>query len=98
MPIKTFKLRPKAEDDLVKIYQYSVQEWGDVRAEEYLRDINSSFMLLVTNPMLGRDCNYIRPTLRALNVESHVIFYKPTTYGVAIIRVLFKAMDYQRHF
>ncbi len=95
--VRTFKLRRKVDNDLVNIYAFSVQEWGTARAEEYIRDINSVFHQLAGNPSLGREYHHIKSGLRAFNVVSHIVFYKPTSYGVAVIRVLHHAVDVPRH-
>ncbi len=47
--------------------------------------------------MLGMDYSHAGKTLRAFAVVSHIIYYKKTTYGVIIIRVLHKRMDENRH-
>lgn len=93
----TIKLRPKAESDLANIYGYSVQEWGVARAEAYVMDISTAFQQLTESQSLGRDYSHVRPGLRALNVASHIVFYKPIHDGIAVIRVLHQAMDVQQH-
>ncbi len=95
--LKTFKLRPKADHDLQKIYTYSVKQWGDSRAEQYIQDIETAFHTIAKKQMLGRDCDHISPSLRAFSVVSHIIFYKPDSFGIAIIRVLHKSMDEKHH-
>lgn len=97
MSVKTYKLRPKAEEDLENIYQYSIEHWGNARADEYLREISSAFLMLAENPLLGRDCSDIRTGFRAFTLESHVVFYKPSGFGIAVVRVLHQSMDYQQH-
>lgn len=94
MPAKTFKVRPKADADLEGIFDYTAQEWGLGKAEDYIRDIHQAFLTVAENNRIGRDRSHVRPSLRAYNVHSHVVFYKPTGYGAAIIRVLHKSMDY----
>ena len=94
---KIFKLRPKAITDLEKTYKYSVKKWGNNRADKYIRDIETTFETLADNYMLGMDYSHVGKTLRAFAVVSHIIYYKKTTYGVIIIRVLHKRMDENRH-
>ena len=93
----TIQLRPKAEEDLEGIYLYSQKEWGISRAVTYIRDINAAFEVLANNAALGRNYNDVRPNLRAYNVASHVVLYKPINRGIAVIRVLHKSMDSKRH-
>ena len=94
---KSFRLRPKAEQDLEKIYEYSVQEFGNKRAELYIRDLNGAFKKLANEPNLGRDYRFVRTNLLAFNVASHVVFFKVSSVGITILRVLHRSMDYGRH-
>jgi toxin ParE1/3/4 len=91
------KLRPIADKDLKNIYRYSTEKWGQVRADRYIIDIEKTFQNLAISNKQGRDCSHVRPNLRAFSVVSHVIFYKPTTYGIAVIRILHNSMDENRH-
>nr|HAT8715341.1 type II toxin-antitoxin system RelE/ParE family toxin [Legionella jordanis] len=88
MPNKTYRLYPKAAEDLEVIYLYSVREFGIKRTEDYILAIEASFQHLAEGPLIARKCDYIRQDLRAFNIGSHVIFFKITDYGVAVIRVL----------
>lgn len=94
---RIFKLRPKADKDLIKIYKHSIKEWGDARADKYIMDAENIFQELADNPALGYDASYVVPQLRAFPVVSHVVFYKSTNYGIMIIRVLHKSMDSRNH-
>jgi toxin ParE1/3/4 len=94
---KTYRLYPKAIDDLESIYLYSTREFGTQRTEDYILVIETSFHHLANDPLIARKCDYIRQGLRAFNVGSHVIFFKITDYGVAVIRVLHQSMDFSRH-
>lgn len=97
MPNKTFRLYPKAINDLEDIYLYSVREFGLQRTEDYILAIETSFQYLANDPLISRKCDYIHQNLRAFNVGSHVIFLKITDYGIAVIRVLHQSMDFNRH-
>ncbi|HHF7372731.1 type II toxin-antitoxin system RelE/ParE family toxin [Legionella bozemanae] len=97
MPDKTYRLYPKAIEDLESIYSYSTHEFGIKRTEDYILAIDSSFQRLADDPLIARKCDYIRPDLRAFNIGSHIIFFKTTDYGIAVIRVLHQSMDFNRH-
>jgi toxin ParE1/3/4 len=94
---KTIQLRPKAYKDIEQIYHYSVTRWGEARAELYISDLNDTFEVLAETPSIERDCGFIRPNLFSCSVVSHVVFYKATVTGIAVIRVLHKSMDHMRH-
>jgi toxin ParE1/3/4 len=96
-PNKKFHIRPKADKDLVNIYEYSYQEFGDARADQYIRDLDAAFHKLADEPSLGSDYSHVRPGLMAYRVVSHVVFFRPSVYGITILRVLHKSMDYGRH-
>lgn len=97
MPNKTYRLYPKAIKDLESIYLYSTREFGIKRTEDYILAIETSFQNLVNDPLISRKCNYVRQDLRAFNIGSHVIFFKMTNDGIAVIRVLHQSMDFIRH-
>ncbi len=97
MSNKTYRLYLKAIEDLESIYLYSAHEFGLKRTEDYILAIESSFQHLADDPLISRKCDYIRPDLRAFNVGSHIIFFKTTVYGIAVIRVLHQSRDFSRH-
>jgi len=97
MPNKTYRLYQKAIEDIESVYSYSANEFGIKRTEDYILAIESSFQHLADDPLISRKCDYIRPDLRAFNVGSHIIFFKTTHYGIAVIRVLHQSMDFNRH-
>lgn len=97
MPNKTYRLYPKAIEDLEEIYLYSTREFGIKRTKDYILAIESSFQYLSDDPLIARKCDYIRSNVRAFNVGSHIIFFKTTNYGIAVIRVLHQPMDFNRH-
>ena len=94
---KTFRVRKKADEDLINIYIYSFRTWGAVRADAYIRDLNNAFQTLANNSGMGRDYADVRPGIRAYVVESHTVFYQPTDYGISVVRVLHNVMDHKRH-
>lgn len=94
---KTFRLRPRALQDIEEIDAYTFREFGTAQADKYIRSLFEAFQSLFYNPNLGRGCEYIRLELKAYAVNSHVVFFKVTASGLTIIRVLHKAMDHQRH-
>jgi len=97
MPNKTYRLYPKAIEDLESIYLYSVREFGTNRSDDYIYALEESFQYLAEDPLLSRNCDYILQDLRAFNLGSHVIFLKITNYGISIIRILHQSMDFSRY-
>ena len=88
----TFYVHEKVDSDLEDIFDYSVEQFGFVRAEQYIYSIEQVLRDLAANSQLGRrfdpDINYYYH----YPVESHSIFYAPTDTGVEIFRVLHQSM------
>jgi len=50
-----FRLRPKAYEDLEEINEYSYQEFGSERSDQYIRDLDDAFHKLAEEKILGND-------------------------------------------
>lgn len=91
-----FRIQPKASQDLEDIYSYSYQEFGSIKANQYIRNLDIVFNKLVTDPKLGMDYSRVRDGLLAYRAVSHIIFFKREIDGITIIRVLHKSMDHMQ--
>jgi toxin ParE1/3/4 len=52
---------------------------------------------LAEAPQQAPGCANIRQSYRRRGVEQHVIYFRPTSYGIAVIRILHQRMDAARH-
>ena len=82
-----------AEADLVDVWIYTHDQWGDAQAERYFDDLETGISRLVRNPELGRACDQIRQGYRVLRVNRHLIFYTYDEFAVRIVRVLHERID-----
>lgn len=87
-----FYVHEKADSDLEDIFDYSVQQFGFVRAEQYIYELERIFKELAANPKLGRRFDPGINHYFQYPVESHCVFYAPTDNGVEIFRILHKKM------
>ena len=92
-----YTLSQAADADLVEIYTYSFQSFGEAKADAYLQSLEESFQHLADQPKLGRPMGHIRKGYFRYEHASHSIFYKVKNKGVFIVRVLHPAMDSERH-
>lgn len=92
-----YRLTPAALEDLEKIWLWTADAWGRAQADRYIDAFLVAFERLVENPRLGRACDEIRKSYRRQRVGQHTIFYRETSYGIAIIRLLHRRMDVPRH-
>ena len=94
---RSVELSPKALADLDAIWEYSVQNWGQVRAETYIRGISAALHLVAANPHVARDAGSIRSGLLKYYVGSHVIFFRLNDTQIVVSRILHARMDFPRH-
>jgi toxin ParE1/3/4 len=92
-----YRLSPRAQRDLAGIFDYTLGQWGLPQAEHYTDLIESACADLASAPQHAQSCTYIRPGYRRHGVEHHVIYFRVTRYGIAIIRILHQRMEASRH-
>jgi toxin ParE1/3/4 len=93
----SYILSKKADQDVKEIFKHSYTEFGESQAYKYLDGLEASFEMLVENPLLGRNCDWLREGYHRHEYASHVIFYKPRKKDIFISRILHKRMDAKKH-
>ena len=88
----------RAESDLIEIWLYTYNRWGEVQADRYFNELDKGIRGLGRNPELGQRCDAIREGYRSLRIHRHVVYYTVTPSVIHIIRVLHERMDPDRHF
>ena len=84
---------PLAENDLINIWQYSFEEWGEHKANTYLNGIDLALKRLCQNPTLYRERSEFTPSVRFMPFEQHICIYQLQEQGILLIRVLHQSMD-----
>lgn len=74
-----------------------MQRWGVEQANRYIDILTATFANLAHALKTAPACDQIRPGYRRRNVERHIIYFRITAYGIAIVRVLHDRMDTLRH-
>jgi len=92
-----FLLSLRADADLARIADYTIETYGIEQARRYRDGLEAGFQNLADNPLLGQSTDYLAPHLRRLEHQSHVIFYMPQDNGVLIVRILHASMKASRH-
>jgi toxin ParE1/3/4 len=84
----------RALDDLIEIWDYTVEQWSENQAQTYYNLIMASCMDLANNPQLGRSYNIIYQNLLGYKCGEHIIFYQEIVKNeIEIARVLHGMMD-----
>ena len=84
--------RPRAKSDLIEIWDY-IAEDSEARADAFIDRIDKKFRTLAQRPGIGRLRGELALDLRRFPVGRYVIFYRPLSNGVDIVRVLHSARD-----
>ena len=80
-----FRLSAAAQRDLEAIFDYTVAQWGLSQAMRYTDTIEAVCADLAETPHQGQNCAHIRPGYRRRGVERHMIYFRPTDYGIAVV-------------
>lgn len=92
------RLTQTAQRDLENIGIYTITEWGEEQANNYIGLIEQGFSQLLDNPSIGKARPDIKKGYRVLQVQKHLIFYRVGTEYIDIIGVPHVRMDAKRHF
>ena len=98
--MREFRLTPAAERDLEDIWEYTAVTWSLAQAERYTDMLLETCQELADDPVSLRStpCDHIRRGYRRCQMERHFVYFRPTEYGAAIVRILHDRMDAPRHF
>jgi len=92
-----YRLTTAAVRDLENIWRYTCSEWSADQADRYTDVLTDIFELLADAPDQSHACDDIRAGYRRRKVERHVIYFRKTSYGIAVVRILHGRMDAARH-
>jgi toxin ParE1/3/4 len=95
--VAEYRLSPRAERDMIEIWRYTNKQWGREQANRYILALKAKCAELAKAPLLAESYAHVRPGYRRLSIENHTIYFRQTSYGIAIIRILHQRMDVGRH-
>ena len=90
-----FRLSAKALEDLKTIGRFTLKTWGREQCKIYVSKLDAGFHMLADQPHLGIARDDIREGYRVYHVGRHLIFYRPKSNYIEIIRILHDRMDVQ---
>lgn len=91
------KIKPEAENDLMKIFESTAMNWGLDQAEKYQDELFAGMLLITKQEQLGKEYPYAETPYRKLHVKRHLIFYRVEDQTCVIVRVLHDSMDIKKH-
>ena len=84
-----------AIEDLLVIWEYSEDQFGDEIASSYQRSLNQGIERLTYDAYIGKRCEKLKTRYRCLKVEHHLIYYKVEGNDIFIYRVLHEKQDHE---
>ena len=91
--MREIRKRARAETDLIEIWVYTYERWGEEQAEGYLAQLEEGINQLRRFPEQGRRRDDVRKGYRSLRIHRHTVYYTVTASSIQIIRVLHEKMD-----
>lgn len=94
----TYRVTPRAHQDLINIGRYTLKRWGREQRNVYLGAIEQRFKLIAENPYMGRHRPDVKEGYYCWPQGSHVIFYLIRENGIDIIGIPHQRMDILNYF
>ena len=91
------ELTKEAERDLINIFLFGVEHFGVVQAERYSSLLTAKIESAAANPSFGADYDFVRSGLLRYEATSRAIYYRQTSDGILVLRILHGRMDPARH-
>lgn len=94
------RLTELADADLISIYVYTFNRYGESQAVKYTNALKEAFNKIAANPnRIGTvDRSEVRLGYRSYHQQRHLIFYRVVDNDVEIVRLLHDSMDITKHF
>lgn len=91
----TYRLSPRAKQDISDIWNATVERWSAGQAEFHIRQIQASIDDATEDASKTRACGEIRKGYTKFTSGSHVLFSRANRDGIEIIRILPSSMDFE---
>ena len=95
--MKRVQIVPLARADLHGVYDGIAAE-NPAAATAYLEGLDRLFRRLAQWPLSGRSRDTYRPGLRSAVYRRPLVFYRPTSFGISVLRVIHARQDVDRIF
>jgi toxin ParE1/3/4 len=86
--VAEYRYSLQAEADVDEITAFTIRTWDGAQAAEYISGLETLCQALSDGRGVGRACNHVSLGLFRIDYVSHVVFYRRSSYGVRIVRVL----------
>ena len=87
------RFSPTADNDFSEILHYTLAEWGEAQAYDYMSALTNLIDSLARFEKMGRTRSEWASGLRSFPVREHVIYYIADTSWLVVVRILHKRRD-----
>ncbi len=93
-----YHLSEPAKEDLLAIFLYTLETWGEEQVPIYLNLVETAMQRIAGNPStLGSKArDDVMPGCRTFRSGKHIIVYRVHSSHVGIARILHESMDFER--
>ena len=88
---------PRAEQDLLDIWLYTFDKWGERQTDAYIDELNAILQILAEQPLMCRERTEFTPPVRIHHHAQHLVVYLALNNGINVIRVLHESMEVGEH-
>ena len=85
-------ISPEAETDLLEIWFYIAQD-SPVNADRFLDKLKEKALKLCEYNEIGLDRSELAESLKSFPVDRYLLYYRPTSAGIELVRVLHGSRD-----
>lgn len=89
---RTYKLTLEAENDLLGIWLFGADRWGEIRADRYQDDLHDSFQRVVNSTIQTRQMEDVK-AVSYYPHQRHFVFFTEHADSIVILAVLHQSMD-----
>ncbi len=86
--MNNYKISRVAEEDIIRIFQYGVKQFGLNQAEKYYNRLFDYFDTIAKNPYAFEAVDYIKAGYRRSVCDSNSIYYRITAEEVEIMTII----------
>ena len=91
--MRRYKLTAGAKKDLIAIWNYTFDTWGEAQADIYLGKIEAGFANIAKGTVTEKQPLSSYPKLHSVHCEHHYIFFLKTDKPI-ILAILHEKMDF----
>lgn len=97
MQKNTYKLSKLAQDHLLKIRNYTANNFSETQWRNYKNTLLTGFQVLADNPEVGRSCDDIYPKGFYFPVAKHAAYFTKEDGFILVVAVLGHSQLPQNH-